>query len=195
MAISVKLSGTPTNPKTIGRRRRHIRVRKKVSGTAERPRLVVTRSTRHVFVQIVDDVTGRTLVSASTMEADLRASNDDKTAKSRAVGSNLAKRAKDAGIIAVVVLGAGTAAKVFEGSGNLEAIGVAAGIGFILFYVVMLLVYSATYNVKLKLAVWRMVAQSIDFTNPATLDTVSSVGAPSSPVGEGLADALSVGSY
>ena len=102
MAISVKLSGTPTNPKTIGRRRRHIRVRKKVSGTAERPRLVVTRSTRHVFVQIVDDVTGRTLVSASTMEADLRASNDDKTAKSRAVGSNLAKRAKDAGISAVV---------------------------------------------------------------------------------------------
>ena len=102
MAISVKLSGTPPNPKTIGRRRRHIRVRKKVSGTAERPRLVVTRSTRHVFVQIVDDVTGRTLVSASTMEADLRASNDDKTAKSRAVGSNLAKRAKDAGISAVV---------------------------------------------------------------------------------------------
>jgi large subunit ribosomal protein L18 len=102
MAISVKLSGTSTNPKTIGRRRRHIRVRKKVSGTAERPRLVVTRSTRHVFVQIVDDVAGRTLVSASTMEADLRASNDDKTAKSRAVGSNLAKRAKDAGISAVV---------------------------------------------------------------------------------------------
>ena len=102
MAVSVKLSGTPTNPKTIGRRRRHIRVRKKVSGTPDRPRLVVTRSTRHLFVQIVDDVAGRTLVSASTMEADLRASGDDKTAKARSVGGNIAQRAKDAGISTVV---------------------------------------------------------------------------------------------
>jgi len=102
MAVSVKLSGTPTNPKTIGRRRRHIRVRKKVSGTAARPRLVVTRSTRHVFVQVVDDVEGRTLASASTMEADLRAASTDKTAKSREVGKLVAQRAKDAGIEAVV---------------------------------------------------------------------------------------------
>ena len=99
------------------------------------------------------------------------------------------------GIIVVVLLGAGTAAKLFEGSGDMEMIGVAVGVGLILLYIVMLLIYSATYQVKLKLAVWRMVAQSIDFTNPATLDTVSSVGAPASPVGEGLADALSVGSY
>jgi large subunit ribosomal protein L18 len=102
MAVSVKLSGTPTNPKTIGRRRRHIRVRKKVSGTAARPRLVVTRSTRHVFVQVVDDVEGRTLASASTMEADLRAASTDKTAKSREVGKLVAQRAKDAGIESVV---------------------------------------------------------------------------------------------
>ena len=102
MAVSVKLSGTPTNTKTIGRRRRHIRVRKKVSGTPDRPRLVVTRSTRHLFVQIVDDVAGRTLVSASTMEADLRSSGDDKTAKARSVGGNIAQRAKDAGISTVV---------------------------------------------------------------------------------------------
>ena len=102
MAVSVKLSGTPTNPKTIGRRRRHIRVRKKVSGTAARPRLVVTRSTRHVFVQVVDDVEGRTLASASTMEADLRAASTDKTAKSREVGKLVAQRAKDAGVEAVV---------------------------------------------------------------------------------------------
>jgi large subunit ribosomal protein L18 len=102
MAVSVKLSGTPTNPKTIGRRRRHIRVRKKVSGTAGRPRLVVTRSSRHMFVQVVDDVEGRTLVSASTMEGDLRSSTEDKTAKSREVGKLVAQRAKDAGIETVV---------------------------------------------------------------------------------------------
>jgi len=102
MAVSVKLSGTSTNRKTIGRRRRHIRVRKKVSGTAARPRLVVTRSTRHVLVQIVDDVEGRTLVCASTMETDLRSSADDKTAKSREVGKLVAQRAKDAGIETVV---------------------------------------------------------------------------------------------
>jgi large subunit ribosomal protein L18 len=64
--------------------------------------LVVTRSTRHLFVQIVDDVAGRTLASASTMEADLRASGDDKTAKARSVGGNIAQRAKDAGISTVV---------------------------------------------------------------------------------------------
>ena len=80
--------------KAAARSRRHIRVRKKVSGSADRPRLVVTRSSRHVFVQLVDDYAGHTLASASTMEADLRASADDKTAKAREVGRLVATRAK-----------------------------------------------------------------------------------------------------
>lgn len=88
--------------KTVSRRRRSIRIRKKISGTALRPRLVVTRSTRHVFVQVVDDTRGVTLASASTMEADIRKLNEDKTAKSRKVGTLVAQRAKAAGISAVV---------------------------------------------------------------------------------------------
>ena len=67
--------------KTAARSRRHTRLRKKVVGTELRPRLVVTRSARHVFVQVVDDSKGHTLASASTMEADLRAFDGDKTAK------------------------------------------------------------------------------------------------------------------
>ena len=88
--------------KAVSRRRRSIRIRKKISGTALRPRLVVTRSTRHVFVQVVDDTLGVTLASASTMEADIRKLNEDKTAKSRKVGNLVAQRAKAAGISAVV---------------------------------------------------------------------------------------------
>ena len=86
MAVGVKTSGVRTNKLALSRKRRHIRVRKKVSGSATRPRLVVTRSARHVFVQVVDDVVGKTLASASTMESDLRAATGDKTAKSREVG-------------------------------------------------------------------------------------------------------------
>lgn len=88
--------------KSAARGRRHLRVRKKVSGTALRPRLVVSRSTRHVFVQIVDDTVGKTVASASTMEADLRTFEGDKTAKARRVGELLAERAKSAGVEAVV---------------------------------------------------------------------------------------------
>ena len=84
------------------RGRRHLRVRKKVVGTAVRPRLVVTRSARHVFVQVIDDSVGKTLASASTMEADLRGSSDDKTAKARTVGGLVAARAREAGVEAVV---------------------------------------------------------------------------------------------
>ena len=87
---------------SAARARRHLRVRKKVVGTAVRPRLVVTRSARHVFVQVIDDTVGKTLASASTMEADLRASGDDKSAKARRVGTLVAERAKAAGIEAVV---------------------------------------------------------------------------------------------
>jgi large subunit ribosomal protein L18 len=88
--------------KRKARQRRHIRLRKKVSGSAVRPRLVVTRSARHITAQVVDDGIGQTLVSASTLEADLRGSNDDKTAKARKVGELIAERAKAAGLDAVV---------------------------------------------------------------------------------------------
>jgi large subunit ribosomal protein L18 len=82
--------------------RRHFRVRKKVAGTAARPRLVVNRSSRHVFAQVVDDASGRTLVSASTLEAELRGFGGDKTAKARKVGGLIAQRASAAGISSVV---------------------------------------------------------------------------------------------
>ncbi len=93
--------GTRT-PTTVGRSRRHLRVRKKVTGTPTRPRLVVTRSARHMLVQIVDDTQGVTLASASTMEADLRGATEDKTGKARKVGQLVAERAKDAGVDTVV---------------------------------------------------------------------------------------------
>ncbi|NDC48962.1 MAG: 50S ribosomal protein L18 [Micrococcales bacterium] len=99
MGLTPKTRG---KSKSAARDRRHLRLRKKIEGTASRPRLVVTRSARHVFVQIVDDAKGHTLVSASTMEADLRKSSDDKSAKSKAVGLLLAERAKAAGITEVV---------------------------------------------------------------------------------------------
>lgn len=88
--------------KTGARNRRHLRVRKKVAGSAERPRLVVTRSLRHMVAQVVDDTTGRTLASASSMESDLRSGDGDKTAKARKVGELVAERAKAAGVDAVV---------------------------------------------------------------------------------------------
>jgi large subunit ribosomal protein L18 len=88
--------------KSAARGRRHLRLRKKVTGTTVRPRLVVSRSSRHVFVQIVDDTIGKTVASASTMEADLRSFEGDKTAKARKVGELLAERAKSAGVEAVV---------------------------------------------------------------------------------------------
>ncbi len=91
-----------TATKTRARVRRHLRVRKKVSGSPARPRLVVNRSARHMFVQIVDDSAGRTLVSASTMDPDVRSATGDKTAKAKLVGTLIAERAKTAGVTAVV---------------------------------------------------------------------------------------------
>jgi len=88
--------------KSAAKSRRHARLRKKVVGTQSRPRLVVTRSARHVFVQVVDDSKGHTLASASTLEADLRDFDGDKTAKARRVGELVAERAKLAGVEAVV---------------------------------------------------------------------------------------------
>ena len=98
MALIIKRS----KGKSAARGRRHLRLRKKLSGTAVRPRLVVSRSSRHVFVQVVDDTAGRTVASASTMEADLRSFEGDKTAKARKVGELVAERAKSAGVDAVV---------------------------------------------------------------------------------------------
>ena len=84
------------------RLRRHARLRKKVSGTAERPRLVVHRSARHIHVQLVDDLEGVTLAAASSIEADVRALDGDKKARSTRVGQLIAARAKSAGIGEVV---------------------------------------------------------------------------------------------
>jgi len=98
MALTVKRASS----KAAMRGRRHNRVRKHVSGTAVRPRLVVTRSSRHVFVQIVDDTLGATVASASTMEAELRSFDGDKSAKAKRVGQLVAERAKAAGVEAVV---------------------------------------------------------------------------------------------
>jgi large subunit ribosomal protein L18 len=84
------------------RSRRHLRVRKKVSGTTARPRMVVTRSARHIYVQVVDDTAGRTLVAASTLDADVRGVSGDKKAKAAQVGTLVANRASTAGIARVV---------------------------------------------------------------------------------------------
>ena len=93
MALSVK-----GKSKSAARSRRHLRVRKKVTGTPQRPRLVVTRSSRHMVAQLVDDTTGTTIVSASTLEADLRAAEGEKVDKARRVGELVAERAKAAGV-------------------------------------------------------------------------------------------------
>ena len=94
--------GTRGKSKSAAKARRHTRLRKKVVGTELRPRLVVTRSARHVFVQVVDDSKGFTLASASTLEADMRTFDGDKTAKAHKVGELVAERAKAAGVEAVV---------------------------------------------------------------------------------------------
>jgi large subunit ribosomal protein L18 len=101
MAIALK-AGKHTSARVASRLRRQVRGRKKVSGTAERPRLVVTRSSKHISVQVVDDLVGKTLASASTMEADVRSTDGDKSAKARKVGELVAERAKSAGVESVV---------------------------------------------------------------------------------------------
>lgn len=84
------------------RARRHARLRKKVAGSPERPRLAVKRSSRHILVQLIDDLAGRTLASASTMEADVRGLGGDKKARAAKVGELVAARARDAGVTSVV---------------------------------------------------------------------------------------------
>ncbi|HET9127255.1 MAG TPA: 50S ribosomal protein L18 [Propionibacteriaceae bacterium] len=96
-------------PKTASRVRRQVRGRKRIFGSSERPRMVVTRSARHIGVQVIDDTLGRTLASASTMEAGLRSASGDKSAKAAEVGKLIAERAKAAGVDKVV----------FDRAGNL----------------------------------------------------------------------------
>lgn len=90
--------------KRLARQHRHLRVRKRVKGTAERPRLCVYRSLRHLYAQIIDDVRGHTLVSATTLDAEVQAGlgGKDKTAQAQVVGQVLARRALEAGIRTVV---------------------------------------------------------------------------------------------
>ena len=96
------MASSVSHDRRTARARRHFRLRKKVTGTATRPRLVVTRSARHIAVQLVDDSVGRTLTSASTLEADLRSADGDKSAKARKVGELVGRRAVELGVTAVV---------------------------------------------------------------------------------------------
>jgi large subunit ribosomal protein L18 len=93
---------TASAARRVARLRRHHRLRKKVVGTAERPRLVVNRSSRHIHVQLVNDANGTTIAAASSIEADVRAVSGDKKAHSVRVGQLIAERARAAGIEAVV---------------------------------------------------------------------------------------------
>lgn len=102
MGYALKHTKGNRGGKLRARGRRHLRVRRRIVGTAERPRLVVTRSARHIFVQVIDDALGKTLASASTMEADLRGTEATKSDKAKTVGALVAERAKAAGIEAVV---------------------------------------------------------------------------------------------
>jgi large subunit ribosomal protein L18 len=101
MAIALR-TGRHTSARTASRLRRQVRGRKKINGTAERPRMVITRSAKHISVQVVDDTVGKTLVSASTMETDLRSFEGDKSAKAKRVGELVAERAKSQGVASVV---------------------------------------------------------------------------------------------
>ena len=88
--------------RAIGRARRHFRVRKNINGTADRPRLVVTRSLRNITAQVVDDTKGHTLVSASSLDATIRGADGDKKSTAAKVGALVAERAKAAGVSRVV---------------------------------------------------------------------------------------------
>ncbi len=107
MAITLKHQRN-LSARASSKLRRQVRGRKKISGTAARPRLVVTRSTKHITAQVVDDLVGKTLASASTLEGDLRSFDGDKTAKAKKVGELVAARAKEQGVESVV----------FDRSGN-----------------------------------------------------------------------------
>ena len=91
-----------THSNTAARKRRQSSIRKRIRGTAARPRLSVFRSTRHIYAQLIDDSAGRTLAHASALESDLRKAGDNKTDRAGAVGERLGQRAKEAGVSGVV---------------------------------------------------------------------------------------------
>ncbi|MET9293890.1 50S ribosomal protein L18 [Streptomyces sp. NPDC003077] len=101
MAYGVKIAKGNAR-KGAALKRRHIRIRKRISGTPERPRLVVTRSNRHMVAQVIDDIAGHTLASASTLDVSIRGGEGDKSAQAKQVGALVAERAKAAGVEAVV---------------------------------------------------------------------------------------------
>ncbi|MEU8915847.1 MULTISPECIES: 50S ribosomal protein L18 [Streptomyces] len=101
MAYGVKIAKGDAY-KRAAAKRRHIRIRKRISGTPERPRLVVTRTNRGITAQVIDDIAGHTLASASTLDASIRGGEGDKSAQAQKVGSLVAERAKAAGVEAVV---------------------------------------------------------------------------------------------
>src|SRR5690606_11982059 len=101
-AKRIPLGKDVSTRRRLSKTRRHFRLRKKVEGTTERPRLIVHRSSRHLHAQLVDDSVGKTIAAASSVEADVRALDGDKTAKGKKVGELLAERAKAAGVEAVV---------------------------------------------------------------------------------------------
>lgn len=101
-AKRIPLGKDVSTARRLSKARRHFRLRKKISGTPARPRLVVNRSARHIHVQLVDDLAGKTLAAASTIEADVRALEGDKKARGAKVGQLIAERAKAVGVDAVV---------------------------------------------------------------------------------------------
>jgi large subunit ribosomal protein L18 len=101
MAYGVKIAKGDAY-KRAAAKRRHIRIRKKISGTPERPRLVVTRSNRHMVAQVIDDIKGHTVASASSLDGSIRSGDGDKSSQAEKVGALVAERAKAAGVEAVV---------------------------------------------------------------------------------------------
>jgi large subunit ribosomal protein L18 len=101
-ATSRRVGSRVSGDRRVAVQRRHARLRKKVRGSAERPRLAVKRSSRHILVQLIDDLSGHTLAAASTLEADVRAMDGDKKARAAKVGELVAARAREAGVTAVV---------------------------------------------------------------------------------------------
>ena len=91
-----------SSSKIGGRTRRKQRIRKKIAGTQERPRLTIYRSLKHIYAQVIDDTTGRTLAAASTLDAGVKGATGSKTERAKAVGAAIAERAKAAGISQVV---------------------------------------------------------------------------------------------
>src|SRR5579859_3289615 len=102
MAVTKSRGRGKSAARAASRKRRHVRVRKKVTGSAARPRLAVHRSARHIFAQLIDDAAGHTLASASTLDASIRDAPGDKKARAHQVGQLLASRAREAGITAAV---------------------------------------------------------------------------------------------